>query len=128
MKCTLFRRATRVGAAALLTAAVLFPGGGVVHAQTWSLYRNTAAPLGTTGWASSNLYNQNVYNTDLTLCSSGTWTKYIDIQVSGSVPFKNQSTNCTGVGPVSYAVANGRSVCKSISTGTRYANCYVLRD
>ena len=118
----------------VLAVAVLSAFAGVASpaaAQAWQQYwglANGYMPVAPTYAHSSGSANQSIYTADLESCSSGTWTKRITIETSSAVIYNYQSTGCGQTGPGSYAIANTRSACAAITSGSWGAYCYVLRD
>jgi hypothetical protein len=123
------RRSPRLFGALVCFSAVLGVGIGIASAYTAVEYRGTSTPLphAPSYAVSSSSLNQSLYKALLIACSSGTWTKYINIENSNGPQFVYQSTGCGWTGPVSYAVALSRSACTSMSAGTWYATCWIHR-
>lgn len=129
MKRSINRVRKRIVVPAVIAVSGLLGWATNADAITWQRYKTTTSQIAEwpTVHVSSGSYNQSIYNAEMLACSGGSWTKYINIEVSGSIPYSYQGTGCSSIGPGSFAVASSRSVCSDKSGGNNYAECWILR-
>lgn len=111
--------------ASLVLALAVFAGSASIAAAAWSTYWGTGAgpiPVWPAVAASSSSYNQSNSGYGMSGCSSGTWTKYYNIEVTGHVLHVYAGSLCTTYSP-GHSDLNSRSICSSYTAGTWYANC-----
>jgi hypothetical protein len=99
------------------------------EAISWLRFKSTSTPLATY-FNSAGGYTTSIYNTNMLLCSGGTWTKQVGIwTTAGPTPYTYQGTACTGAGPASFAIANAQARCRSVTASPpyNYAECWYLK-
>ena len=110
----------------MFTACSLFGWASPkAFASSWLVFKTTSSPLAfypNVNW-SSGAYNQTNGGYAMESCSSGTWSKYLFLEIAGHILHSYSGTMC----PTTYFGhndANSREGCRADTSGTWYANCY----
>jgi hypothetical protein len=112
--------------ALLGSLTILAPTAPTVSAwSSWNTYYSTAQPQPTWPmvYASSTTHDQTIEDADITACSGGSWTQYLNVEIAATVVYTYQGGACLWInyGP---PIIAARSVCSSMTGGgNNYMNC-----